>query len=103
MITTSLTILINGGLTSPGIKVSLMQNGRHISDFSTTKNLAHPFNDLAPGNYDLLITGANTRGASTTFTLTRTNITLHPPDDSPITKAEANYKVTFHFTVVAPS
>ena len=51
MTTTSLTILINSSRTSPGIKVSLVQNGKHISDFSTTRNMTHPFDDLAPGNY----------------------------------------------------
>lgn len=100
MTTTTLSVTVSGGTSPVSIIVNLFKGGEHITGFTKTGTFSFNFTDLKKGDYSLFIGGVNPlpKGA-TRCELTQDEITLHPPDDSPITKRGKKYLVQFHFTV----
>ena len=99
MASTTLTVTVNGGVPPTTIQVHFFSAAGHILDLGSPKSFSHTFADLAPGTYDMFITGMNPAGGNTVCSLSSDpNIRLNPPDPSPIT-VTGNYTVSFHFKV----
>jgi hypothetical protein len=100
MAATTLTVTVNGGKTPVSIVINLFKGGQHVTGFIKTETFKFEFTSLTKGDYSLFIGGVNPLPkGSTKCELTKDEITLHPPDDSPITKRGIKYLVQFHFTV----
>ena len=95
----TLKVTVSGGLAPFPIKVKLLKAGVLQGEFENSTSFQHQFTNLVAGSYRLMISGTNPAGGSTKVEITKNDITLHPPDDSPITKSDHNYIVTFTFTV----
>ena len=100
MTSTTLTVTVNGGTSPISIVVNLFKEGEHVLGFTKSGTFVRSFKDLEKGDYSLFIGGVNPLPkGSTKCELTTDEISLHPPDDSPITKKGRKYLVQFHFTV----
>ncbi len=99
MATTTLTVTVKGGMPPVTIRVKLFKNNTLQVELSSLKSFSHPFSDLGTGNYAIYIAGMNNPGASTTCSLTTNEISLNPPDNSPVTKSEETYWVVFRFDI----
>lgn len=100
MASTTLSVTVNGGTSPVSIVVNLFKGADHIKGFTKTGSFDFKFTDLTKGDYNLFVGGVNPLPqGNTKCEITTTEITLHPPDDSPITKKGKKYLVQFHFTV----
>jgi hypothetical protein len=100
MAATILTVTVIGGVSPVSIVVNLFKEQNHIKGFTKTGTFRFKFDDLINGDYNLFIGGANPLPqGNIRCELSTDEITLHPPDDSPITKKGKKYLVQFHFTV----
>ena len=108
MASTTLTVTVNGGIPPVSIRVNLLKNGNPLESLNFKKSFTRDFTNLTPGNYSLFIGGVNPISSSTDPSLPKpstkceldtTQITLNPPDNTPVTKRGKAYIVQFHFTV----
>lgn len=99
MASTTLIVTVSGGTTPVSIVVNLFKSGQPVTSLIRTGTFKYKFTDLTKGNYTLFIGGVNPAGGNTKCELTQDEITLRPPDDSPITKKTVKYLVGFHFKV----
>lgn len=94
-----LTVTVSNGTVPVSIQVKLFKGDSVPVSFNETTSFQHVFENLDPGSYCVSIAGTNPAGGSTDCEISRSGITLHPPDDSPITKNGHSYLVNFNFTV----
>ena len=101
MASATLNVTVYGGTAPENILVKLYHGNTVIDEYESNVSFSKKYDDLQPGIYDLYIAGKNppAEHGATQCELTRDEITLHPPDDSPITKTEKNYYVEFNFSV----
>ncbi|HVF81751.1 MAG TPA: hypothetical protein VM884_07445 [Flavisolibacter sp.] len=101
MATTTLKATVKGGKAPVTIRVRCFKNGKHFLDLSFPTSFSHTFTDLKKGEYSFFITGFNPKAAdaSTECSISEDEITLNPPDPSPIKSIGVAYLVAFHFTV----
>ena len=99
MANTTLTVTVKGGKPPVSIRVRCFKNGGHFLDLSFPQSFSHDFIGLEVGEYSFIINGINPIGGNTDCSLTQDEITLHPPDDSPINNDGFAYLVAFHFSV----
>ncbi len=100
MATTTLSVTVSGGTTPVSIVVNLFKGAEHVTGFTKTGTFTLRFADLKKGDYSLFVGGVNPLPKGTTkCELSLDEVTLHPPDDSPIIKKGRKYLVQFHFTV----
>ena len=99
MANTTLTVTVRGGKPPVTIRIRCFKNNKHFLDISSPKSFQHPFIGLKKGEYSIFIMGFNPLNGSTECSLTPDEITLHPPDPSPVEKTGTAYLAAFHFTV----
>lgn len=100
MASTTLKVTVSGGASPVSIVANLFRGADHIKGITRSGTFSFRFDELTPGNYNLFIGGVNPLpSGSTKCEITTNEITLNPPDDSPITKKGRKYLVQFRFTV----
>ena len=103
MAITILTVTVFGGVPPEGIDVSLFKGAERILKEHKTESFNLSIEGLESGFvYSLFIAGRNPltiAGGATKCELTLDEISLHPPDDSPVFKTGKQYLAQFHFTV----
>lgn len=100
MASTKLTVTVSGGPAPVSIVVNLFKSGQHLKSFTREKSFSQNFTELGKGSYSLFVGGVNPLpSGSTRCEITTNEITLQPPDDTPVVKKGKKYLVEFHFTV----
>jgi hypothetical protein len=105
MASTQLTVTVNGGTPPVSIRVNFFKQGVILFTLHFPGSFTHNFSNLDSGNYSIFIGGVNplpspaAPNPNTKCEITTTNITLHPPDNSPVIKSGRAYVAEFHFTV----
>ncbi len=98
MATTTLTVTVFNGIPPLSIQVRLFKDEVLVEEFEKPNSFSKTFENLH-GEYYLNIAGYNPKGEGRTdLTLTKEEIVLHPPDDSPFTSTGIEYSVDFNFT-----
>lgn len=100
MASTTLSVTVSEGTSPVSIVINLFKEGYHVLSLTKSGSFVQNFKDLKKGDYSLFIGGVNPLpSGNTKCELSKEEISLQPPDDSPITKKGKKYLVQFHFTV----
>jgi len=103
MASTTLTVIVNGGIPPLSISVHVFKDA--IEDaklsFSNSSSFTHVFTDLESGkNYDITIGGFNPAGGNTVCAITTDQVKLTASSDvTPCTNNGKSYRVDFNFDV----